>query len=131
MQKRNTFIIAIAIVILAWLLSLAYLDAMRLSHKCPCWKDKSLSSQHIISLAQQRVVTSFSDGCWTTPMRCERLKNGECPVCGTMAEDFRLQGTQYHPTIFLNEKTDDKGKSKWERIVRCAKCNAAFWQDGN
>lgn len=41
-------------------------------------------------------------------------RNGECPVCGTMAKPYVRM---------------DIGMEPVQRTVRCAHCSAAFWQD--
>jgi hypothetical protein len=63
------------------------------------------------------------------------LVNGKCPVCGTMAKAFRPIPVRVDCT------TDDAvpneggllkcGSSiiQAEQIIRCQRCNAAFWQD--
>ena len=66
--------------------------------------------------------------------------NNQCPVCGTMAEPFRCD-PQYSITqtdvrlsgrdiVLLSAgKSSDKPPKMPSRLVRCARCNAAFWQD--
>lgn len=46
--------------------------------------------------------------------RIVEYRNGMCPVCGTMAEPWR-------PKI--------DGDIHMPRLVRCAKCSCAFYQD--
>ena len=41
-------------------------------------------------------------------------KNGQCPVCGTLAEKYDRW---------------DIGMMPQYQLVRCTHCNAAFWQD--
>lgn len=67
------------------------------------------------------------------------VRNNECPVCGEMAPGYKRQ---LRKTGFLENCQPDKenpylavcaeqtvmyGES--ERLIRCRKCNAAFWQD--
>ena len=52
-------------------------------------------------------------------------KNGECPVCGTMAPKYFAQSARVLTVIPpINVPADPDSK-----IIRCTHCNAAFWQD--
>ncbi|MDE2022466.1 MAG: hypothetical protein KGI71_06160 [Patescibacteria group bacterium] len=57
--------------------------------------------------------------------------NNQCPVCGTMAEPLKrvIGSYSYEPAsgglIALKPNYVDPGPG----IVRCKRCNAAFWQD--
>ena len=46
-----------------------------------------------------------------------KAKNGQCPVCGTMAKPIGRIGGPYL----------ENGWNTWQ--ARCAHCNAAFYQD--
>ena len=61
--------------------------------------------------------------------------NGQCPVCGTMAEPIKWHLASYSNKACDPPRTDglacvepnylDPGP----QIRRCKRCNAAFWQD--
>lgn len=67
---------------------------------------------------------STSGGCFTEAGATDdKPANGECPVCGTMAEPR-----------FIPYDKDPSYRAVFEILyrskpVRCAHCNAAFWQD--
>ena len=44
--------------------------------------------------------------------------NNQCPVCGTMADAYHSEGS---PVALRYEAH--------QNLIRCARCNAAFWQD--
>jgi hypothetical protein len=71
------------------------------------------------------------------PWEAYRPNNNQCPVCGTMAP-------RYHPTIhkhdgyqpvpgvpYVVEEINGRDElvAGATQITRCARCNAAFWQD--
>lgn len=67
--------------------------------------------------------------CYPPKNHPEPALNNQCPVCGTMA-------APYSPGMIFNAVgtcLDREGKetacSKAPRIIRCKRCNAAFWQD--
>lgn len=101
--------------------------------------------------AQETTVTSGSltvlahsaDPCWSSSKGNLCIpRNGQCPVCGKMAEAFRpacqytledLNKTRYSDgSLWFLHSIHDKpklGDPCITRIVRCKRCNAAFWQD--
>lgn len=60
------------------------------------------------------------------------LRNGECPVCGTMAEPYKrptgIHAADCGPNSLMACFSDGP-YGPTERITRCRRCNAAFWQD--
>lgn len=53
-----------------------------------------------------------------------KTRNNQCPVCGTMAREMSNKITVHlsaDGTAFVGTPST--------RIVRCHRCNAAFWQD--
>ena len=71
----------------------------------------------------------------------EKPLNNQCPVCGAMAEslllmpqysissanEFRFSGRDI---ILLSEgNVGDQPPKMPSRLIRCKRCNAAFWQD--
>ena len=61
----------------------------------------------------------------TVKHRPYKPRNGECPVCGTMAPKYFAQSARVltsNPPIYVPGEPDSK-------IVRCSHCNDAFWQD--
>jgi hypothetical protein len=83
-----------------------------------CWRPPNLWKLTGPSISRLDVV-----------QRCA-VPNGECPVCGTMAEPYR-------PSYRLKDCKPAGGNMlacnqeplPEERIIRCHRCNAAFWQD--
>lgn len=72
-------------------------------------------------------------------VRKVKPKNGECPVCGTVADKYpaRQELKNCHgPSDILPTSGDsnvlvcDPVYISGERVVRCAFCNCAFFQDG-
>jgi hypothetical protein len=74
----------------------------------------------------------------------EKPKPNQCPVCGTMAEPYvRPTESEYFDT---DTCIADQGNPSFavcrqpskmrrvgpdERVTRCKRCNAAFWQDAS
>lgn len=65
--------------------------------------------------AQRGPVTTYGDGCWTTPLHCGRMPNSKCPVCGLQPNPGAARPAQEFAGIGL--------------LVRCPKCNAAYFMD--
>lgn len=73
---------------------------------------------------------------------CESPKNNYCPVCGTKADPFRPSVAEYsliQPCASISPDSHGEVNAvcrQWtkedlpkERMVRCKKCNVAFFQD--
>lgn len=54
-----------------------------------------------------------------------RAMNNQCPVCGLLAAD---PPKDERHVVFANNRGDVVSSSN-PQIVRCLRCNAAFWQD--
>jgi hypothetical protein len=59
------------------------------------------------------------DHCWVKYQKPEPALNGQCPVCGTMADAYKrpMRAPKMIPDGPI------------ERVVRCRRCNAAFFQN--
>ena len=55
-------------------------------------------------------------------LRKRKPANGECPVCGTMAE-------KYEAALCANFVIGEIAPCDTKRLVDCAHCRNAFWQD--
>ena len=87
-----------------------------------------------IAQAQQGLAGMDSDRAWAMPPY--KPLNNQCPVCGTMARPYTgkraysepwCEGAQpFPPTKEMLAECQDPPR---QRIVRCHRCNAAFWQD--
>ncbi len=81
-------------------------------------------------------------------IRKSAVINNQCPVCGTIAEPYVRQMYDENHGLAMNCKgnpnADKNDPSTWwatcdppkmvavgpmERMTRCKRCNAAFWQD--
>lgn len=103
----------------------------------------------VAALAQQRTQQSLSDALiqqWTsaapsgshatcaTPQwsldRCPKV-NGQCPVCGWQAKPWKRDQTDV--TVIdmkdMRRHREYRPYGPTEKIIRCERCNAAFWQD--
>src|ERR1019366_10095638 len=80
------------------------------------------------------------DWCFTPAPPCAG-RNNKCPVCGAIADPYHIQrreiGLRMKPCVPPPPKDSpvacgdtiyDESAPK-ERLVRCARCNAAFFQD--
>lgn len=56
-------------------------------------------------------------------------KNGQCPVCGTMARPFKAE-TELHPVVAVGLREQIIAVRTLGIATRCSRCNAAFFQDG-
>lgn len=92
--------------------------------------------------AAAQVVTSRGEACIGVPPPRTHLgqpvckpKNGECPVCGTMADPFTAirvsRMKQCDPPRMDGLICVEPGDAmeSTTRLKRCRTCNAAFWQD--
>lgn len=95
-----------------------------------------------VARAQQSMeavpMTTSGDG-WVRRKR--HNLNNHCPVCGTTADPYvRAKGFSSWRTCTPSEnptginnvaclESDGKPYGPMERITRCKRCNAAFWQD--
>ena len=86
-----------------------------------------------------------NDGsCWNYFLCRAFIKPNQCPVCGTMAESYRREFSSSGmltncrpvtnpPNGLVNLMQCDEAKkipiSPPERLTRCKRCNAAFYQD--
>ena len=67
----------------------------------------------------------WTDGLIPGEYRKPKPRNGECPACGTMAGPYFPQPGRVLTVIPpINVPADPDSK-----IIRCAHCAAAFWQD--
>jgi hypothetical protein len=62
--------------------------------------------------------------------------NGQCPVCGTIAEAYKeytigqsIKPCDPPPKDSYTFCTEPVYSGPDTRLVRCKRCNAAFWQD--
>ena len=55
--------------------------------------------------------------------------NGECPVCGEMAGKYPGPGGAYDCGFYAGHPPMGSGCPGSVNLVRCKRCNAAFWQD--
>lgn len=96
-----------------------------------------------------QAVAQQVKACVSKPATRCKPANNECPVCGTMAEEYtrQMQEDVGQDIDYEAEKkwdAENPGKTKaWmfvrparkypvgprERLTRCKHCNAAFWQD--
>ena len=67
-----------------------------------------------------------------------KAKNNQCPVCGTMAIPYKRNppcGTYYDKGVLHSYNQgvycgpEYTAKTEASNLVRCKRCNAAFWQD--
>lgn len=69
--------------------------------------------------------------CWTQYKKAEPALRDQCPVCGTMAEKYvnpsECLKVSANGTINASNVFAPCGPK--ERMTRCKRCNAAFWQD--
>ncbi len=73
-----------------------------------------------------QVICRDKDG----PHFCD-IRNNQCPVCGEMAAPYRPD-THFCGDIVGGQSLGISGTYGCEgrlNIVRCKRCNAAFWQD--
>lgn len=83
---------------------------------------------------------SFGECVYANGLRC--TINGKCPTCGAMAEPYRREMYVAGRTCKPATSKDDPTKSglmecayeeapggPMERVIRCRRCNAAFYQD--
>jgi uncharacterized protein with PIN domain len=89
-----------------------------------------------IGKAQQaRWSVACIDG--TNVRRCDP-ENNQCPVCGALAEPYKrptydsmltnCRGTA-DPYVVQCDPQKAIPYGETERLTRCKRCNAAFWQD--
>ena len=93
-----------------------------------------------VSRAQQEegIGITYNPPQWTIPLgNGHKPHNNQCPVCGTMAKPYSGKraytepwcigsGHQFPPTKEMMAECEDPPR---QRITRCLRCNAAFWQD--
>ena len=97
-----------------------------------------LASMISLEVPKAQVPFGASRSC-TGPAWPERKPvNNQCPVCGTMAEAYkRRRGTLMVPCdppapegSFIACAAPGEPYGAKVNLVRCNRCNAAFWQDG-
>ena len=84
-------------------------------------------------MERRSMFAIFGVGAAAPAIADEKPANGQCPVCGTMAEPYKGEPVSYtincttgfSPTCTFEPIYIESGP----RITRCAKCNAAFWQE--
>lgn len=92
----------------------------------------------MLAAQQTQSITCRGMDCEVKP-RIPRPKNGECPVCGTMHEEFRVP-VPVGPSACLQHVDDPDRRrrceelERWEevRMVACLHCNNIFrqWAEG-
>ncbi len=56
------------------------------------------------------------------------FRNGECPVCHTMASPYK-DGNVFDVTVRSDKNWNIAYLHQDAKVVRCKACNCAFWQD--
>jgi rRNA maturation endonuclease Nob1 len=83
-----------------------------------------------VGIGKAQQWSAYADGC--RDIFCKDRKaalNNQCPVCGTMAERLKFTDSPAMAKEILSV-ADSSGKiTQRVWIVRCKRCNAAFWQD--
>lgn len=75
----------------------------------------------VVAKAQQWREPIIDQNHFVTGKTMPKL-NGQCPVCGTMAAPFKH-------TISDTGHFEDATDNGFSKLMRCVRCNAAFWQD--
>ena len=90
-----------------------------------------------LARAQHPLVTASHEAEWIAPWSERRPFKDQCPVCGLVAEPYNGEQDRKdcHELVNAYTKMDQHAAEKYpcdgvrQRITRCQRCNAAFWQD--